>query len=277
MQPAALVLSENPFTAKPVIERIFPSTSDFENLTRFHTEESLEANLFDYSNLVGQNPWGYEFVWYQNSSVAVWNFHLKVGSATSLNYNVRERTSLILLAGKVVCSTFCDTRHILSVGKGLVIEHCVFQSTQPTSADSAFLMGVKTPPLKGDLLRYCDNFGRAGKACEGEKQHSTGFDEFYYRSFSRVAHNGLPVDFLNVPIHFSSFRSQQDFVRSLLADTVVIPFLGRIAFGREVIADIGQALPGSEIPLKDCPAAIAPIELLQIASSSDKKLNTLLY
>lgn len=249
-----------------MIAHIFPSTSDFENLTRLHTEVSLEANLFDYSKVVVRKPWGYEYLWYQNSSVAVWMLHLSAGCATSMHCHARKRTSLIVMSGAVQCSTF-DERHRLDVGKGVVLEPCVFHSTQAVSEGGAFVMEVETPPLKGDLLRYRDNFGRAGKAYEGQQQYSTDFESFYYRPLPKIDHGGQPFDFLDVRIQLCPFNCPQDFTTGLLAGGLVIPFLGRIAFGREVIADIGQALPGCDIPLQACPVAIAPVELLQIAAN----------
>jgi len=246
-----------------VITRIFPSTSDFENLSRLRTEVSLEANQFDYSKVVVRKPWGYEYLWHQNSSVAVWMLHLNAGSATSMHCHARKRTSLIVMSGTVECSTF-DERHRLRAGQGVVLEPCVFHSSQAVSETGAFVMEVETPPLKGDLLRYRDNFGRAGKGYEGHQQYATDFSEFYYRPLLSIDHGGQPFDFKDVRVQFRPFQCPQDFTAALMPGGLVIPFLGRIAFGREVIADIGEALPGCDIPLHSCPAAIAPVELLQI-------------
>ncbi len=246
-----------------MITRIFPSTADFENLSRLRTEVSPEANQFDYSKVVVRKPWGYEYLWYQNSSVAVWMLHLASGCATSMHCHARKRTSLVVMSGSVECSTF-DERHRLNPSEGVVLEPCVFHSTQAVSEGGAFVMEVETPPLKGDLLRYRDNFGRAGKGYEGKHQYATDFGEFFYRPMSGMDDVGKPFEFLDVKIQLRPFQGPQDFSTELVAGGLVIPFLGRIAFGREVIADIGEAIPSSAIPLRLCPAAIAPVELLQI-------------
>lgn len=251
-----------------MITRIFPNTSDFDNLSRLRTEVSSQANQFDYSRVVVRKPWGYEYLWYQNSSVAVWMLHLTAGSATSMHCHARKRTSLIVMSGTVECSTF-DERHRLNKGEGVVLEPCVFHSTQAVSPGGAFVMEVETPPLKGDLLRYRDNFGRAGKAYEGEQQYSTAFEDFYYRPLPQIDHAGLPFDFLNVRIQLCVFQCPGDFATQLMPGGLVIPFLGRIAFGREIITDIGEAMPSCDIPLTTCPAAIAPVELLQIVPITD--------
>lgn len=248
-----------------MITRIFPATSDFENLSLLRTEVSLDANQFDYSKVVVRKPWGYEYLWYQNSSVAVWMLHLAADCATSMHCHARKRTSLIVMSGTVECSTF-DERHRLKEGEGVVLEPCVFHSTHAVSEGGAFVMEVETPPLKGDLLRYRDNFGRAGKGYEGQQQYSTDFNEFYYRPLPNIAHDGQPFDFLNVRIQLRTFQCPQDFTSGLMPGGLVIPFLGRIAFGREVIADVGEALPRCEIPKADCPCAIPPVELLQICA-----------
>ena len=182
-----------------------------------------------------------------------------------MHCHARKRTSLIVMSGTVECSTF-DDRYKLTTGSGVVLEPCVFHSTQAISEGGAFVMEVETPPLKGDLLRFRDNFGRAGKSYEGENQYSTDFSPFYYRPFPQNEHDGSPIDFLGVRIHLSAFRCSADFANNLNPSGIVIPFLGRIAFGRQIIADIGEALPCNEIPMSACPAAIAPVELLQITS-----------
>jgi hypothetical protein len=246
-----------------VIKRIFPSTTDFENLSSLRTEVSPEANHFDYSKVVVRKPWGYEYLWYQNSSVAVWMLHLTAGSATSMHCHARKRTSLVVMSGAVECSTF-NERHRLQEGHGVVLEPCVFHSTQAVSEGGAFVMEVETPPLKGDLLRYRDNFGRAGKCYEGQDQYVTDFREFYYRPLPIINHNGKPCDFLNVHIQLLQFQGQSDLEEGLISGGIVIPFLGRIAFGRNIIAEIGEAIPVSDLPMDACPPVFAPVELLQI-------------
>jgi mannose-6-phosphate isomerase-like protein (cupin superfamily) len=249
-----------------VIARIFPSNSDFENLSRLRTEDFLEANLFDYSKVVVRKPWGYEYLWYQTPSVAVWILYLKPGSATSMHCHSRKRTSLIVLSGSVECSTF-DERHRLDVGKGIVLEPCVFHSTLAISDNGSYIMEVETPSLKGDLIRYRDNFGRVGKAYEGHDQHSTDFSRFNYRPLESFAHHGKLFVFHDVKIRIDTFHGIEDFSSKLVRGSLAVPFLGCIEFNSRIFASIGEAFPSDAIPWKSCPAKTAPVEILQISAN----------
>ena len=60
-----------------MIYKIFPSLNDFENLSRLKVESSDFANTFDYRNVVVNKPWGYEYLWYQNETVAIWFLFIK--------------------------------------------------------------------------------------------------------------------------------------------------------------------------------------------------------
>ena len=130
-----------------MVKRVFPGPSDFENLSRVRTEASNEANDFDYSQVVVRKPWGYEYLWFQNSFVAVWMLHLTAKCATSLHCHTRKRTSLVVLRGSVQCSTI-DDRYALPAGTAIVLEPCAFHSTEAVSADGALVMEVENPPLK---------------------------------------------------------------------------------------------------------------------------------
>src|SRR4051812_24274210 len=114
--------------ASAVVKRVFPSSADFENLSRLRTEMAPAANEFDYSGVVVRKPWGYEYLWHQNAAVAVWVLHLNAGAATSMHCHARKRTSLIVLAGTALCSTF-DDRYPLATGQAVVLEPGVFHTT----------------------------------------------------------------------------------------------------------------------------------------------------
>lgn len=189
--------------------------------------------------------------------------HLSSGSATSMHCHARKRTSLIVMSGAVECSTF-DERHQLQAGEGVVLEPCVFHSTLAVSEGGAFVMEIETPPLKGDLLRYRDNFGRAGKAYEDQQQYATDFSDFFYHPLENFSHSGKPFDFLDVKIQLRQFNCPQDFASGLMDGGLVVPFLGRIEFGCKLLADIGEALPTCEIPHVSCPPDVPMVELLQI-------------
>ena len=244
-----------------MVKRVFPSSADFENLSRLRTEVAPAANAFDYSNVVVRKPWGYEYLWHQNEAVAVWVLHLTAGSATSMHCHARKRTSLIVLAGSAVCSTF-DDRYSLAAGQAVVLEPGVFHMTTAGPAGCC-LMEVETPPLKGDLLRYRDNFGRAGQGYEDARQYSRDFAEFDYAPLRSIAHGGAPFRFKEIELRVQTLAAGTEFAAGPGADGLIVPVLGRLARERRLLADIGEAVPRRQVGSHPLPCTAA-LELLHI-------------
>jgi mannose-6-phosphate isomerase-like protein (cupin superfamily) len=246
-----------------VVKRIFPNSSDFENLSRLRTEGPAQANEYDYTGVVVRKPWGYEYLWHQNAAVAIWMLHLTAGSATSLHCHARKRTSLIVMAGTVMCSTF-DDRFLLGPGQAIVLESCVFHTTRAQSAGGAFVMEVETPPLKGDVLRYRDDFGRAGQGYEDPRQYSTTLSDFDHQPLRQIKHEGRVFPFKETRLQVRSCQSQADLAAHLVPGGVIVPMLGKLSAGEKLVADIGEAIPVSAPALARLPAVFPPVELLQI-------------
>jgi quercetin dioxygenase-like cupin family protein len=246
-----------------LVHRVFPGSADFENLSRFRTEQSAEANSFDFSRVVVNKPWGYEYLWFQNSSVAVWMLHIAEGQSTSMHCHARKRTSLIVLQGEVECSTF-ENRYVRGPGDAVVLEPCVFHATR--AKKPSFVMEVETPPLKGDLLRYRDDFGRAGHGYEAAKQYSTDFSQYNYCPLMIEEGKSKPMNFNGLTLEYSSAQTAEDLLAVRKTGGLIIPFLGRLLYDRELIADIGEAVSASGIPVEGCPSRFAPVELLRIHS-----------
>ncbi len=246
-----------------MVHRIFPATSDFENLSKFKVDSAAEANTFDYSGVVVRKPWGYEYLWFQNSSISAWILHVTNGSATSTHCHSRKRTSLIVMSGEVVCSTI-DSRHRLTPGDAVVLEPCVFHSSMATSEGGAFVMEIETPPLKGDLVRLRDQFGREGKTYENARHYSTDLDEFDYQPLDRLQTGESTFAFKEIQMCLGTFRTAADIESKLLPGGIAVPLLGRLVFGRTLIADIGETILSDELLSKPCPAAFPPVELLQM-------------
>jgi len=246
-----------------VVKRVYPNSSDFENLSRLRTEASEGANQFDYSKVVVQKPWGYEYLWHQNAAVAIWMLHLKKDCATSMHCHARKRTSLIVMAGEVVCSTF-DDRYPLRAGQAVVLEPCVFHTTMAVSAGGACVMEVETPPLKGDLLRYRDSFGRAGRGYEGTSQYSTDFAAFAHAPLCNIRHGGEPFAFQEARLCIASFGTAADLEARLAPTSLVVPVLGRLATERRILADVGEAVVVGRLLAGAMPAQFPPVELLQV-------------
>lgn len=247
-----------------MVKRVYPNSSDLENLSRLRTEVSTEANQFDYSRVVVRKPWGYEYLWHQTAEVAVWMLHLNAGCATSMHCHARKRTSLIIMAGGAECSTF-DDRYRLGPGQAVVLEPCVFHSTRAAGAAGTVIMEVETPPLKGDLLRFRDNFGRTGQGYEDARQYSAALAEFDYRPLQSINHGGAPFTFKEARLQYHPFQSGADLAAHLRPHGIVVPLLGRLAWGRKQALEVGEAGTCRSLAGGSPEAGFASVELLQVS------------
>jgi acetoin:2,6-dichlorophenolindophenol oxidoreductase subunit alpha len=118
---------------------------------------------------VVKKPWGYEYLVYQNESVALWCLHIDQGQATSLHCHPNKKTGLILLSGEATLSFLNDSIHLKTLGR-LILRPGLFHSTKAISPDGITLLELETPVDKGDLVRFEDTYGREKKPYEGKDQ-----------------------------------------------------------------------------------------------------------
>src|SRR5882672_680707 len=70
--------------AQPVIDEARFSDCDEAGLAQARTASIAAASDFsDYSKVVVRKPWGYEYLIFQNDSVAVWILYLEAAAETS--------------------------------------------------------------------------------------------------------------------------------------------------------------------------------------------------
>ena len=166
-----------------MINRIGVSDLDRSTLTKISSDPSVLRDIVDdgcdYSKVVVRKPWGYEYLLYQNNSVAVWILYLKEKAQTSMHCHPTKKTSLIVLEGQVTCSAL-DREVSRSVGQGLLIEKSVFHQTACNSPGGAFVMEVETPVNKRDLLRLKDKYGREGMGYEKSDNYSVHTQNYNY-------------------------------------------------------------------------------------------------
>lgn len=165
-----------------MIIRLFRSKSDIENLSRLKTIIPTGIDRYDYKRCVVNKPWGYEYLMFENTEVAIWVLYLKEGHATSMHCHPNKKTSLVVLKGLVNCSTlegFMSRKE----GEGLIIETSVFHSTKAISKGGAMIMEVESPPNKRDLVRLKDAYGREGAQYEGADQMSRELSKYEYVDF----------------------------------------------------------------------------------------------
>lgn len=218
-----------------MVYKVYPSLNDFENLSRLKVESSDFANNFDYRDIVVNKPWGYEYLWYQDKKVAIWFLRIDKGQSTSLHCHAKKRTSLIVLSGTVQCTTI-DDKYQLNTMEAVVLEPCVFHSSMATSEEGAFIMEIETPPMKGDLVRMHDAYGRQNTGYEKTNEYSKDFHAYEYFPFEEANYDGWK--FKDVEILLSVERPLAG-EQTLM----IVPIHGMAKSRLGKIIDVGEAYP----------------------------------
>ncbi len=226
-----------------MIYKVYPSLNDFENLSRLKVESSDFANNFDYSNIVVNKPWGYEYLWFQNEKVAIWFLRITKGQSTSLHCHAKKRTSLIVLDGAVQCTTI-DDKYQLKTLEAVVLEPCVFHSSMAIAEEGAFIMEIETPPMKGDLVRMHDAYGRQNTGYEKTNEYSTDFAAYEYFPFGEKDYTGWR--FKNVEITLSKVRPE-----ATESTLMIVPINGIARSKANNIIDVGEAYATSVSALRE--------------------------
>ena len=120
----------------------------------------------DFSKLVVNKPWGNEYLMYSNPSVEIWNLFIGYNKATSMHCHPNKKTILVILDGKANFSSLNESME-LSPMDAVIINSGTFHSTQATSKSGAKVLEFETPPMKHDLIRLEDKYGRADSGYEG--------------------------------------------------------------------------------------------------------------
>jgi mannose-6-phosphate isomerase-like protein (cupin superfamily) len=166
-----------------MIETVENSELDNERISKILTPIDNKLKDFDFSKLVVNKPWGYEYLMYKNNFVSIWVLYIKKDHGTSMHCHIDKKTALTLLAGEAVCTTL-EKGFNLKPGDGIVLNKKVFHSTQAISEEGIILMEVETPSKKEDLLRLGDTYGRVSKGYESGKEISSDLAGYEYVSFS---------------------------------------------------------------------------------------------
>lgn len=136
----------------------------------------------DYSDVIVKKPWGYEYLAFQNKVIAVWMLHIVRKRKTSMHCHPRKHTKLILLSGNAKVYQWLPVLKLMRTKKlrlldSFEIRPGEYHSTEadssltidPISEDGIWVMEIESPPIKDDLVRLKDDYGREGKKYEGEE------------------------------------------------------------------------------------------------------------
>lgn len=112
-----------------------------------------------YEEVIVTKPWGYEYLMYENAHVGVWYLSIKHGAHTSLHCHPKKKTGLIVLWGEAEIRFMNESVKLKQMGR-LIIRPGLFHSTTALSHEGVALIEVETPPIKTNLVRLEDTYGR---------------------------------------------------------------------------------------------------------------------
>jgi mannose-6-phosphate isomerase-like protein (cupin superfamily) len=123
----------------------------------------------DLSKMVVNKPWGYEYLLTNTPLTEVWHLSLDHLKSTSTHCHPNKKTALVILDGQAEFSTL-NKKINLSALDAVIIDAGVFHSTKCISKSSLKLLEIETPPMKHDLVRLSDKYGRANEGYEGREK-----------------------------------------------------------------------------------------------------------
>lgn len=122
----------------------------------------------NHKKVIVKKPWGYEYLIYKNSEVAIWFLHIEKGERTSMHCHPKKSTGLVLLKGEAEINFIADKK-LLSAPSKQMIRRGLFHQTLSLSEGGVHLLEIETPEDKNDLVRLKDSYGRKDNAYENQK------------------------------------------------------------------------------------------------------------
>lgn len=141
-----------------VVER---TEQDVEALTRCKVIPQPDER--DYAGVVVTKPWGREVQIHNQGAVAIWRLTLWAMQETSMHCHPCKRTILMVESGKVTLQTL-NGWYDLSPGDVAHVEAGAFHRS--STVGGAVILEVESPPIKHDLVRLYDRYGREGQGYE---------------------------------------------------------------------------------------------------------------
>src|SRR3990172_2520854 len=154
-----------------MIHKISHERSDNDHIAEGNQHTSTS---FDYSDVIVKKPWGYEYLVFRNDFVAIWMLHIIRTRKTSMHCHPNKKSGLVLLSGNALFQHL-EGKMELEPLDGVVIGERVFHCTEaysalpilPQSENGIWVMEIESPPIKTDLVRMKDEYGRKGTSYEG--------------------------------------------------------------------------------------------------------------
>ncbi len=186
----------------------------------------------DFKNVLVNKPWGNEYLMFGNDEIELWNLFIRHQRATSMHCHPNKKTTLMVLEGRALFSSLNESWELLPMDT-VVIDSGVFHSTQSISKEGLRLLEFENPPMKHDLVRLEDKYGRAQTGYEGAEQMTA--DNERVRLFG--ATHGKSHDVSGKKMYIYKISDQKDinaFKDKKDAFAVIL--------GGAILSDIGEPL-----------------------------------
>lgn len=230
-----------------MIKVLKPSSLDKKySLSRKYTVTPISI---DFKQKLVNKPWGNEYLMFANSDTEVWNLFIRHQRSTSMHCHPNKRTALIVIGGRATFSSLNESWELLPLDT-IIIDAGVFHSTQSISNEGLQLLELETPPMKHDLLRLEDKYGRAEKGYEGIEKMI--FDTERPR-FSE-AKKGVIENVCNHEMCIKEIKNQDDLKNENNTTTTLVAILGGVVKTRagELIYGPSNVITVEELKDTDC-------------------------
>jgi len=193
----------------------------------------------DIRNYVIPKPWGWEYLVFETSEVALWLLHIAQGKSTSLHCHPTKTTGLLLLTGTAELSFINDRKAIVAPNKQM-IRRGLFHATTATSNGGCYLLEIENPNDKNDLVRLSDHYGRDASGYEDrETWLARSSDHIWISDMACKSGASYTVD--DSQFFVRGVTEPRDF--DSFEDNDVIMFLkgglGKVINGRSQLATVG--------------------------------------
>lgn len=150
-----------------MIKRIGPSELDKKYFSlRPYKTTPIKVN---FDNVVVNKPWGSEYLMFKNPEAEIWHLSISHQRSTSMHCHPAKKTALVVVEGRALFSSLNESIELHPLDS-VIIAPGTFHSTQSLSASGTKVLEFETPPMKHDLFRLEDKYGRAEKGYEGQKE-----------------------------------------------------------------------------------------------------------
>jgi mannose-6-phosphate isomerase-like protein (cupin superfamily) len=192
---------------------------------------------------VVNKPWGGEYLMFKDPQVEIWNLFIKQFCATSMHCHPNKKTALVVVGGRVIFSSLNESLELTSLD-AVVIDSGSFHSTQAISKEGARVLELEIPPMKHDLVRLEDMYGRTQDGYEGPESMKSGLNQLCFTGLDF----GQMRDFYENKLCFKIIEKNNDVPNFNGCDRVLAVILSG-----NVVSKLGDMLfsPGDIVTLEE--------------------------